>query len=135
MTDQHSISADQIVEDTAPAPASEAGAPGAATVFRVFRRMPPEIRDSFSPVQRQALGKALAREEPARFPVNLRFTLLGVFFAFIIGRENRSAARRRQERIKHPLLTPGNLIVMLLACPFGVMLGWAVYVLLIHGEL
>ncbi len=134
MTDQHSISADQIVGDAAPAGGSEPGALSPASADRVLRRMPPEVRDSFSPVQRHALGRALAGEEPARFPINLRFTLLGIFFAFIVGRENRSAARRRQERIKHPLLTPGNLIVMLMACPFGVLLGWAVYVFLIHGE-
>lgn len=107
------------------------GAPAAAA-DNMLERIPPEVRDSFSPAQRHALGVAITEAAPRRFLVNFRFTVLGHFVNFIVGRENRGAARRAAEREKHPILTLGNMVALLLVCPFGIALGWAAYVLLLH---
>ena len=70
-----------------------------------------------------AVGEDLAaadRARPGRWsgehPVNLRLSIPLPFFRFYVtivaGRERRSAARRAQERRKHPILTAGNLFLM-----------------------
>lgn len=55
---------------------------------------------------------------PAQYPVNLRFTIPfyphSLFVTVIMGREKRSLERLREERIRHPLDTWGNL-----ACAFA----------------
>lgn len=99
----------------------------------LLSRMTPEMRDSFSPAQRQALGKAVTEAKTRDFLVNLRLTLFGTFFNVIIGRENRNPVRQAHERRKHPLATPGNLFVLALIAIFGLTLGWSGYQLLIHG--
>lgn len=101
---------------------------------RLLRGMPEEIRKTFDITQQRAIGDALAKAKNGRFFVNLRFTLLGVFFAFLIGQENRSAARRKVERAKHPFFTVGNLLYMVFIWPIGVVLGWVTYVLIAHGS-
>jgi hypothetical protein len=59
-------------------------------------------------------GSELRSTEVAQeqYPVNLRFTIpfypKSIFVSLIIGRERRSDARLRQERVKHPLDTWGN---------------------------
>ena len=70
-----------------------------------------------------AEGEGLAganRARPAQWsgehPVNLRLSVPLPFFRFYVtivaGRERRSAARRAEERRKHPILTAGNLFLM-----------------------
>jgi hypothetical protein len=105
----------------------------AGAAERVLRSMPEDVRNSFSAVQRHALGEALATARTGRFFVNLRFSLLGLFVNFIVGKENRSAARRKVERERHPFFTLGNLMFMVFVWPIGILLGWATYVLLVNG--
>lgn len=46
-------------------------------------------------------------------PVNLRLSIFGLFYLTIVaGRERRSRERRADERVKHPLITFGNLTVI-----------------------
>ncbi len=48
-------------------------------------------------------------EDPAQYPVNLRFTVPfyphPLFVTFIVGREKRSRDRLRDERNRHPIQT------------------------------
>ena len=113
---------------------ADVSALGAGAAARVLKAMPADVRSSFSAVQRHALGEALATAKGGRFFVNLRFSLLGLFVNFIVGKERRSAARRQVEREKHPVLTPGNFLIMCLSWPVGILLGWATY-LMIYGVL
>lgn len=46
------------------------------------------------------------------YPVNLRFTIpfFSIFVTLIMGREKRCQRRLREERVRHPLGTTGNVI-------------------------
>jgi hypothetical protein len=59
-------------------------------------------------------------------PANIRFTIPLLFRSYyitvLIGPERRSKERRAIERQKHPLFTPGNVIVYLLSGA-----GWVVF--------
>ncbi len=70
-----------------------------------------------------AEGEDLAAEERANLrqwsgehPINLRLSVPLPFFRFYVtivaGKERRSAARRAEERRRHPILTAGNLFLM-----------------------
>ncbi|MEE8439386.1 MAG: hypothetical protein V3S07_07335 [Micropepsaceae bacterium] len=55
-------------------------------------------------------------EDPAQYPVNLRFTVPfyphPLFVTLIVGREKRSRDRLREERNLHPIQTWGNLLTV-----------------------
>ncbi len=131
MTNQVSIPA-----DTAPSAVTEDESDQvSAAADSLLKRMSTEMCDSFSPAQRQAVGKAVIEAKTRDFLVNLRLTLFGAFFNIIIGRENRNPVRQAHERRRHPLATPGNLFVLALIAIFGVTLGWISYQLVAHGGL
>ena len=60
------------------------------------------------------LGSEISKTEttPGQNPVNLRFRIpfFPLFVTLIVGREKRSHERLREERIRHPLNIPGNII-------------------------
>jgi hypothetical protein len=131
MTNQISIPA-----DAAPSAVTEdESAQVSAAADSLMNRMSTEMRDTFTPAQRQAVGRAVIEAKTRDFLVNLRLTLFGAFFNIIIGRENRNPVRQAQERQRHPLATPGNLFVLALIAIFGVTLGWISYQLVVHGGL
>jgi len=103
------------------------------------------MEDTYTPLQ--ALGQTPARGSPdgpfvapktgapsagasqsrwENHPVNIRFTIPLLFRSYyitvLIGPERRSKERRAIERQKHPLFTPGNVIVYLLSGA-----GWVVF--------
>lgn len=135
MSDQATTSTVPAVDEKPSSAVSDAeiSALSAGAADRVLKGMPEDVRNSFSAVQRHALGEALANAKTGRFFVNLRFSLLGLFVNFIVGKENRSAARRKMERVRHPFFTLGNLMFMVFVWPIGILLGWATYVLLVNG--
>ena len=100
--------------------ASPATAP--ASQGRDWPRVPPR---SEAPTD----GTSQARW--GRHPVNIRITiplpLRSYYLTIVAGPERRSRERRISERNKHPLFTPGNMIVLFV---FGSIVGLAVMVLL-----
>ena len=60
-------------------------------------------------------GAAALERTASHYPVNIRvswpFFPKPFFFTLIIGREKRGVTRRKQERVRHPLNTWGNLLV------------------------
>ncbi len=56
------------------------------------------------------------RDWSGEHPINLRLSVPLPFFRFYVtivaGKERRSAARRAEERRRHPILTAGNLFLM-----------------------
>ena len=101
-----------------------------------FTRIP---KDGLQPVKDPATRDKEAEPaagEPARawsenHGVNLRLSF-PLFFAryyltIVAGKERRSADRRKSERIKHPVATPGNMIFLGTA---GVIIGLAVLTLM-----
>ena len=76
------------------------------------------------------LGSEISKTEttPVRYPVNLRFTIpfypRPLFVSLIMGQEKRSEGRLREERIRHPLDTWGNIICALCS---AVMVSIAMY--------
>jgi hypothetical protein len=116
----------------------DAGSPGAhmpsRALTRVLGRIPDDIRAGFTRAQLIALDGALDANNPRRHPVNLRVTLFGIFYVVVLaGREQRSRARRAVEREKHPLHTPGNLLLLALIGLLGLAVGYALRVLVFGG--
>jgi hypothetical protein len=74
------------------------------------------------------VSRAVADKAPSRFPVNIRITVpllrRAFFLTVIIGREKRAAARRLQERQRHPVNTWGNVaafVVLSTLCGTGLL--------------
>jgi hypothetical protein len=91
-----------------------------AAADALMRRLPPDVMRALNPEQRAALMAALAAPV-GRYPVSLRFTLplTRFFIAIIGGRERRGPDRRALERLRHPLITLGNIVfVGVLTCLF-----------------
>jgi hypothetical protein len=83
---------------------------------QVLRRLPPEIRSSLSDEQAQAIRRAVASVMAGRHPIDIRTTLPwpggGLYLTVLAGREQRSFARRREERALRPLGTAGNIVFL-----------------------
>ena len=112
----------------------DAGSPGShvpsRALARLLARIPDDIRAGFTRAQLIALDSALDANNPTRHPVNLRVTLFGSFYVVILaGREQRSRERRVVEREKHPLHTPGNLVLLAVIGVLGLGVGYALRVL------
>lgn len=78
-----------------------------------FARMAPEVANSFSENQRQALATALA---PRRHPVNLRLSVpygLGRAYLVVLAGQDRRDTLRHPETAPHPLWSPITLAVLL----------------------
>ena len=88
----------------------------------LLARMAPAMAITFSPAQVQALQAALATR---RHPVNIRLSLpLGmtrVYLVLLAGTEVRSAARCRQEAVRHPIGTPTNMLVIVGTMGMGIL--------------
>ena len=58
-----------------------------------------------------------ARSSANRYPVNIRLTVpflpRPLFVTLIIGTERRGVERLREERLRHPLATRGNMTTMI----------------------
>jgi hypothetical protein len=101
---------------------------------RVLARMPSAQREGFTPAQLTALDRALDANNPTHHSINLRLTLFGLaYLVLLAGPERRNRARRRLEREKHPLSTPGNIAVLTLLCILGVTSGYALRLLITGG--
>ena len=116
----------------------DAGSPGAhvpsRALARVLSRIPDDIRAGFTRAQLIALDGALDANNPRRHPVNLRVTLFGIFYVVVLaGREQRGRVRRAEEREKHPLHTPGNLLLLAVIGLLGLATGYALRVLVFGG--
>lgn len=97
---------------------------------RVLRRLPQDLRHSFTPAQLAALDQALDANNPTLHSINLRLTLFGrAYLVLLAGPERRNLARRAEEREKHPLSTPGNLAALAALAAIGLCLGYALRVL------
>lgn len=88
-----------------------------ARAEQVLRRLPPEIRASLSDDQARAILRAVAQSfTTRRHPTDIRVTLPwpggGLYLTLLAGREQRSPARRREERALRPLGTAGNVIFL-----------------------
>jgi hypothetical protein len=61
-------------------------------------------------------GAIRANAAPGNYPVNLRFTVpffpRSFFVTFIMGREKRGPDRLREERVRNPISTWGNLVTV-----------------------
>ena len=82
-----------------------------AATDALLRRLPPDVVERLDPGLRVAVAAALTA--PAgRYPVSLRVTLpFGRYFVAVIGgRERRGPERRALERLRHPLMTLGNIV-------------------------
>lgn len=78
-----------------------------------FARMAPEVANSFSEHQRQALATALA---PRRHAVNLRLSVpygLGRAYLVVLAGQDRRDNLRHPETAPHPLWSPITLAVLL----------------------
>lgn len=66
----------------------------------LVRRLPPEVVDSFSPSQTQALRQALQSQAPNRHPVDLRLSIpfwpRRIYLVLLIGQERRTISRLKQ---------------------------------------
>lgn len=81
--------------------------------------------------QSEAPAEHAAQARWDHHPVNIRLTIPLLFRSYyltiVAGPERRSRERRFSERQKHPLFTPGNMIVLFV---FGSFVGIAIMVVL-----
>ena len=77
-----------------------------------FDRLPAQVRDGFTPDQRQALNDWAVTQDWTSHPVDIRLSVPTLFSRFYLvvlgGRERRHRERRAAERQKHPLSTWAN---------------------------
>lgn len=100
------------------------------SVRRVLGRMPAALRASFTEAQIAGLDAALDANHPTRHAINLRVTLFGRAYLVILGgREQRSPERRAEERLRHPLRSPGNIGFLCVVASVGLTLGYALRLL------
>ena len=86
--------------------------------------------DQAAPTSAAAGGRQGAREWSADHPVNIRLSIplgFGRYYLTIVGgKERRAPERRAAERLKHPLLTIGNVIVFAVVLALGTATGFVV---------
>ena len=104
------------------------------SIRRVLGRLPAGIRASLTEAQIAALDAALDANHPTRHAINLRVTFFGLAYLVILGgREQRSPERRAEERLRHPLRSPGNIAFLCIIAALGLSLGYALRLLLPGG--
>ena len=112
-------------------PGLEESPPPSPSIRRVLGRMPAEVRASLSEAQVKALDAALDANHPTHHAINLRVTLFGLAYLVILGgREQRSPERRAEERLRHPLRSPGNIAFLCVIAALGLALGYALRLLI-----
>lgn len=92
-----------------------------------FRDMSPTLARSFTDEQLRVIKMNFAARERGSHTVDLRFSvpLLRRYVVLLIGRERRTARRRRQDRKFHPVATLGNAIAI---CALLIVLSVPVFV-------
>jgi hypothetical protein len=102
---------------------------GEARVEQMLRRLPPNVRETLSEDQTEAIRQAISERWPEpRHPLDLRISLPwpggGIFLSLVGGRERRSPARRRLDRASRPLSTAGNILFfVMLAILLALLMG------------
>jgi len=93
-----------------------------------FRDMSPTLARSFTDEQLRAIKMNFAARERGSHTVDLRFSvpLLRRYVVLLIGRERRTARRRRQDRKFHPMATLGNafaicVLLLVLSVPMFIL--------------
>ncbi|RME63517.1 MAG: hypothetical protein D6782_10070 [Alphaproteobacteria bacterium] len=82
-------------------------------VARFWDRLGPEVIASLDDDQKLAIGRAVsAITSSERLPVDIRLSFRWFFVAIMAGRENRSKARLRIDRLHRPLLRFLNILVL-----------------------
>ena len=90
-----------------------------AFAAQVFAGLPSDVLASLSVTQRAAINRAvkdmnpLLRDYHVDVRVGLPLPWRRYHLAFLIGPDNRGAARRAIDRRKHPLATVGNALCLL----------------------
>lgn len=78
-----------------------------------LKRIPPDIRETFNDRQIAAITEAFNR---ARHSVDIRLSIPlpggRRYMVLLMGRERRSAERRRFERLRQPILTVMNVVTL-----------------------
>ncbi|MDH5747818.1 MAG: hypothetical protein OEY85_00755 [Rhodospirillales bacterium] len=133
------LTENELPEDTLTAE----GGYGARRVFRenwLFDRLPQDINDSLTDIQKEAIRKVIDDPSWSRPPVNIRFSLPLFFRRYYLtlvgGTEQRGPDRRAQERHEYPLRSAANIFFFVgLATLFYVLviLGMAAYRAIIAG--
>jgi len=103
-----------------------------AFTHHVMRRIAPEILDSFSPQQRQAIHQALSEQSGRRHTIDVRISIplffARYYFVVLLGRDRRKAIRsREQDRRDHTNSVASLLFLLFLLLPLGLMLFMALY--------
>ena len=86
-------------------------------VSEIMARVPPEVRDTLSGEQLDALRAAIGEVRPWRkHPIDIRFTFpMGAnraYFTLVAGTNQRNTERRQQDRQAHPLRTASNMVFL-----------------------
>lgn len=89
----------------------------AAEEAAMLARLPADFVQTLTVDQRHMLRRALPGQPWKRHPVDLRFTLplfgRGYYLTVVAGSEKRGTERRRDDRVRHPLHTLGNLVFLM----------------------
>lgn len=98
---------------------------GEVRAEQFMRVLAPDVRESLSAEQEQAIRAAAEKNPWDDHSIDFRFSVptpIGRFYlAMVGGRERRSAARRAVDRHRFPAFTPGNLIALTAALG---LIGW-----------
>jgi len=101
-------------------------------VFEVGNAAPPA-----APAQHEFEARAWSSDHPVNLRLSLPLPFGRYYVTLVAGKERRCAERRAEERRKHPLLTPGNVIFLLLSILVGLaflgLLELAVFSMLMHS--
>ena len=102
---------------TTPSPAAH------KALERLLKTVPPEVADTFSEQQLDAILHFLDSLLWKRHPVDLRasvpFLFKRFYFVLIAGSEKRSAQRLREDRAKTPFWTTNNILLLVLISSIG----------------
>ena len=83
---------------------------------QLFAKIPPEITDTFTEEQLEAIKKAFSSRNWARHPLDLRVSVpipgLRFYLVLLAGSERRSKQRLQYQRSVYPLWTPGNIVFL-----------------------
>ena len=79
----------------------------------LLRSMDPEVTKSFTEEQLRELERAFTKPASSGTPINIRLTVpffrRQFYLTFLAGPEQRSAARLKQERVRHAIWTFWNI--------------------------
>lgn len=85
-----------------------------ARLRRFLSALDPNFVDQLSDDDKQAINDAFGRAFPVTTAMDVRLSFRWFFMRLIVGRERRSAQRRRADRQQFPALTARNLPLVIL---------------------